>query len=87
MKYFQQHLIESGASICTRNQTMTGVNFLFRVTLRRHDLVAEIFHLKEPVKVPLVLSKKEIKRILAMRAVSHSRLRITVLKAQAATPP
>ena len=45
---------------------MTGVKFLFRVTLRRHDLVAEIFHLKEPVKVPLVLSQKEIKRILAM---------------------
>jgi hypothetical protein len=57
VKYFQQYLIESGVSICTRNQTMTGVQFLFRVTLRRHDLVAEIFHLKEPVKVPLVLSK------------------------------
>lgn len=55
VKYFQQHLGESGVSICTRNQTMTGVQFLFRVTLRRHDLVAEIFHLKEPVKVPLVL--------------------------------
>ena len=66
VKYFQQHLVESGTSICTRNQTMTGVKFLLRVTLRRHDLVAEIFHLKEPVKVPLVLSQKEIKRILAV---------------------
>ncbi|KKL98598.1 hypothetical protein LCGC14_1822850, partial [marine sediment metagenome] len=66
VKYFQQHLVEIGTSICTRNQTMTGVKFLFRVTMRRHDLVAEILSLKEPVKVPLVLSKKEIKRILAM---------------------
>ncbi len=66
VKHFQEYLIESGASICTRNQTMTGVKFLFRVTLRRHDLVAEIFSLKEPVKVPLVLSKEEVKRILAM---------------------
>ena len=49
VKHFQEHLIESGVSICTRNQTMTGVKFLFRVTLRRHDLVAEIFSLKEPV--------------------------------------
>ena len=63
---FQRHLMESGTSICTRNQTMTGVKFLFRVTLRRHDLAAEIFHLKEPVKVPLVLSQQEIRRILAM---------------------
>ena len=53
VKGFQQHLIESGMSICTRNQTMTGVKFLFRVTLRRHDLVAEIFHLREPDRVPL----------------------------------
>ena len=66
VKGFQQYLIESGTSICTRNQTMTGVKFLFRVTLRRYDLVAEIFHLREPDRVPLVLSKKEIKRILAM---------------------
>ncbi len=66
VKGFQQHLVESDVSICTRNQTMTGVKFLFRVTLRRHDLVAEIFHLKEPVKVPLVLSRNEVKRILAM---------------------
>ena len=36
------------------------------MTLRRHDLVAEIFNLKEPVNVPLVLSKQEVKRILAM---------------------
>ena len=66
VKHFQQHLIESGTSICTRNQTMTGIKFLLRVTLRRHDLVAEIFHLKEPVKVPLVLSRNEVKRVLAM---------------------
>ena len=66
VKYFQKYLIESGVSICTRYQTMTGVKFLFRVTLRRHDLVEEIFSLKEPVKVPLVLSKQEVKRILAM---------------------
>jgi len=66
VKHFQEYLIESGVSICSRNQTMTGVKFLFRVTLRRHDLVAEIFHLREPVKVPLVLSQQEVKRVLAM---------------------
>ena len=78
VKYFQQHLIESGVSICTRNQTMTGVKFLFRVTLRRHDLVAEIFHLREPVKVPLVLSKKEIKRILAMAPSQKARVMLSL---------
>src|SRR3982751_109225 len=42
---FQLHLIESGASICNRNRIMTGVRFLFRVTLRRDDLAAEVWHL------------------------------------------
>src|SRR5712672_1706045 len=45
---FQLHLIESGTSICNRNRIMTGVRFLFRVTLRRHDLAAEVWHIKEP---------------------------------------
>ena len=41
---------------------------LFRVTLRRHDLAAEIYHLKEPQKVPVVMSQDEIRRLLAMAA-------------------
>ncbi|MGI9251253.1 MAG: tyrosine-type recombinase/integrase [Pseudohongiellaceae bacterium] len=78
VKHFQQHLIESGTSICTRNQTMTGVKFLFRVTLRRHDLAAEIFHLKEPVKVPLVLSRNEVKRILLMAPSLKARVMLSL---------
>ncbi|WP_208986457.1 hypothetical protein [Pseudovibrio sp. Ad13] len=61
---FQQYLIESGVSISTNNQTIPDVEFLFRVSLLRHDLVAEIFHISEPGRVPLVLSPKEVKRIL-----------------------
>ena len=78
VKDFQQHLIESATSICTRNQTMTGVKFLFRVTLRRHDLVAEIFHLREPDRVPLVLSQKEVKRILAMAPNLKARVMLSL---------
>ena len=35
VRRFQLYLIESGASICNRDRIMTGVRFLFRVTLRR----------------------------------------------------
>ena len=65
---FQLFLIESGASIGNRNRIMTGVRFLFRVTLRRHDLAAEIYHLKEPQRIPVVMSQDEIQRLLAMAA-------------------
>lgn len=66
VRRFQLHLIESGASICNRNRIMTGVRFLFRVTLRRPDLAAEVFHIREPQKIPLVMSQDETKRLLAM---------------------
>jgi integrase/recombinase XerD len=44
IRLFQLHLTEMGASICNRNRIMTGLRFLFRVTLRRLDLAAEIYH-------------------------------------------
>lgn len=66
VRLFQLHLIEVGCSINNRNRIMTGVKFLLKVTLRRHDLAAEIYHLREPQKIPLVLSSGEIKRLLVM---------------------
>ncbi len=63
VRRFQLTLIEEeGLTICNRNRIMTGVKFLLRVTMRRHDLAAEIYHLKEPQKVPVVLSPDEVKR-------------------------
>lgn len=66
VRRFQLFLVESGVNIAYRNRIMTGVGFLLRVTLRRHDLAAEIYHLKEPQKVPLVLSRDEVRHLLAM---------------------
>ena len=77
VRRFQLYLIESGASICNRNRIMTGVRFLFRVTLRRHDLAAEVWHIKEPQKLPPVLSPEEVKRILAMATSLKARAMLT----------
>jgi hypothetical protein len=51
IRLFQLHLADTGVGTVTRNATMTGLRFLFRVTLRRHDLAFEIYHIKEPQKV------------------------------------
>ena len=66
IRRFQLQLSETGVSICNRNRTMTGLRFLFRVTLRRLDLAAEIYHLREPQKIPLVMSADETRRLLAV---------------------
>ena len=75
IRRFQLHLSETGASICNRNRIMTGLRFLFRVTLRRLDLAAEIYHLREPQKIPLVMSPDETRRLLAVA----SSLKVRVL--------
>ena len=78
VRRFQLHLIESGTSICNRNRIMTGVRFLFRVTLSRHDLAAEVWHIKEPEKLPPVLSPEEVKRVLAMATSLRAQTMLTV---------
>ena len=59
IRRFQLHLAETGMSISNRNRIMTGLRFLLRVTLRRLDLAAEIYHIREPQKIPLVMSPDE----------------------------
>jgi integrase/recombinase XerD len=75
IRLFQLHLAETGVSICNRNRIMTGLRFLFRVTLRRADLAAEIYHIREPQKIPLVMSQDETRRLLAVA----SSLKVRVL--------
>lgn len=78
VRLFQLHLIESGASIGNRNRIMSGLKFLLKVTLRRHDLAAEIWHLKEPVKLPPVLSPEEVRRLLTCATSLKARVMLTL---------
>ena len=75
LRLFQLHLAETGMSICNRNRIMTGLRFLFRVTLRRLDLAAEIYHIREPQKIPQVMSPDETRALLAVA----SSLKVRVL--------
>jgi site-specific recombinase XerD len=78
MRRFQLHLIESGVSIGNRNRIMTGVKFLVRVTLRRLDLAAEIYHLREPQKIPEVMSPDETRRLLAVATSLKARVMLSL---------
>src|SRR6516164_3803010 len=78
IRRFQLHLAETGASICNRNRIMTGLRFLFRATLRRLDLAAKIYHLREPQKIPLVISTDETKRLPAVASSLKARLPLSL---------
>ena len=78
VRRFQLHLAETGTSIPNRNRLMTGLRFLFRVTLRRLDLAAEIYHLREPQKIPQVISPDEARRLLAVANSLRTRLLLSL---------
>jgi integrase/recombinase XerD len=78
IRQFQLHLAETGMSICNRNRIMTGVKFLLRVTLRRLDLAADIYHLREPQKIPQVMSPDEMRRLLAVAANLKARVLLSL---------
>lgn len=78
VRLFQLHLMESGLTIQNRNRTMTGLRFLLRVTMRRLDLATEIFHMKEPVRMPQILSADEAKRLLLMAGKLQVRMLFSI---------
>jgi site-specific recombinase XerD len=57
---------------------MTGLRFLLRVTLRRLDLAEEVYHIREPEKLPLVMSVDEIKRLLAVASSLKTRVLLSL---------
>src|SRR3979409_1778335 len=65
-------------SICNRNRIMTGVKFLLRVTLRRLDLAAEIYHIREPQKIPQGMSPDDTRRVLSVPTSLKARVALSL---------
>jgi integrase/recombinase XerD len=63
LRRFQLHLAETGMSICNRNRIMTGVRFLFRVTLRR--LVPRLFASRDRV-LPRSSNSRALRQLLRL---------------------
>jgi len=74
-------------SICNRNRHHDRVAFLFRVTLRRLDLAAEIYPILEPQKIPLVMSQDETRRLLAVASSLKARTLLSLGYAAAGCAP
>jgi integrase/recombinase XerD len=70
-------LAERVDTLCNRNRIITGVKFLLRVTLRRLDLAAEIYHIRRPQKIPQVMSPDETRRVLAVATSLKARVALS----------
>ena len=64
VRRYQLHLSASGVGVPTINQTISTLRFFFKVTLGRPDLVERATFVREPRKLPVVLSPEEVARLL-----------------------
>ena len=64
LRRYQLHLVSSGVGAPTINNGLTALRFLFMVTLRKPEVVADLPFVREPRRLPLVLSPEEVARLL-----------------------
>jgi integrase/recombinase XerD len=64
VRRYQLHLTASGVGVPTINQTISTLRFFFKVTLGRADLVERATFVREPRRLPVVLSPEEVARLL-----------------------
>ncbi len=65
LRRYQLHLVDAGTSPMTLNATITALKFLFDVTLGHGDVLAKMQSVRVPHKIPVVLSKQEVARLIA----------------------
>jgi integrase/recombinase XerD len=64
IRRFQLHLAAQGAHPPILNHTISALRFFFKVTLRRHDIIEHTTFIRQPRKLPVVLSPEEVARLL-----------------------
>ena len=64
LRRYQLHLASSGVSVPNQNATVTALRFFFTVTLGRSKLTERMPFVREPRKLPVVLSPEEVARFL-----------------------
>jgi integrase/recombinase XerD len=78
IRRFQLDLARSDVSISNRNGIVTGVRFLFRVTLRRPDLVTEFYRVRPPQTIPAVLNADEVECLLSSAKTLRGRVMLSL---------
>jgi site-specific recombinase XerD len=64
LRRFQLHLAQTGTSAPTQNATVTALRFFFEVTLDRRGATDHLPFVRQPRKLPVVLSLEEVARLV-----------------------
>ena len=77
VRAYQVHLVGSGISWPSLNQTVCALRFFYGVTMERADLPERIPYAREPRKLPVVLSADEVVKFLEAVPGLKSRTALT----------
>ena len=64
LRRYQLHLAARGVSVPSQNATVTALRFFFTVTLGRSRVTDRMPFVREPRRLPVVLSPEEVARLL-----------------------
>ena len=64
LRRYQLYLVDRGISPISLNVTITGLKFFFETTLGRTDLMVNMHPVHVPHKIPVVLSRDEVARLI-----------------------
>ena len=78
LRRFQLYLVDQGTSPMTINATISGLKFFFDVTLGRSELMARMQTVREPQRLPVVLSREEVARLIAAAPNPKSQTALSV---------
>jgi integrase/recombinase XerD len=65
LRGYQLHLADQGVSSVSINAAITGLKFFFEITLGHPELMAKMQPVHVPHKLPVVLSREEVARLIA----------------------
>ena len=65
LRNYQLYLVDHGTSPISLNAAITGLKFFFGVTLERSALMAKMQHVFVPRTLPVVLSRDEVRCLIA----------------------
>ena len=64
LRRFQHHMRQEGASATTMNNAVSALRFFFGVTLGRGDAEVGMTTVRQPIRLPVILSPEEVARLL-----------------------
>ena len=65
LRQYQLHLVDTGTSPISLNAAIIGLKFFFGITLDREELMAKMQLVRIPQRLPVVLSREEVSRLIA----------------------